>query len=119
MDQNLKVKLLARDLRNGNTRAVRAKRRRLRTGCACGGQMPRSARGMEGEYHSNCPLDQRWLKFAEIDYDDFRAPSPPVQLTMRLRHGLPSTLKSAARRDHCLNNKERDLHLIDLPMELQ
>ena len=29
--------------------------------------------GWEGEYHSNCPLDQRWLKFAEIDYDEFRS----------------------------------------------
>jgi hypothetical protein len=27
--------------------------------------------GGKGEY-SNCPLDQLWLKFAEIDYDDFR-----------------------------------------------
>jgi len=29
--------------------------------------------GWGGDYHSNCPLDQRWLKFAEIDYDDFRS----------------------------------------------
>jgi len=29
--------------------------------------------GWQGEYHSNCPLDQIWLKFAEIDYPEFRA----------------------------------------------
>jgi hypothetical protein len=29
--------------------------------------------GWQGEYHSNCPLDQRWLKFAEIDYGAYRS----------------------------------------------
>ena len=29
--------------------------------------------GWQGEYHSNCPLDQRWLKFAEIDYGTYRS----------------------------------------------
>ena len=34
--------------------------------------MPRRTLDLQGEYHSNCPLDQRWLNFAEIHYDDFR-----------------------------------------------
>ena len=29
--------------------------------------------GWEGDYLSNCPLDQRWLRFAEIDYKSFRS----------------------------------------------
>ena len=29
--------------------------------------------GWEGEYFSNCPLDQRWLTFAGIDYEEFRS----------------------------------------------
>src|SRR3954454_20848677 len=70
-----KVKLLARDLRDGKEfpRSPRA---------ALGGYVL-AARAVdkcravlvecEGEYHSNCPLDQRWLKFAEIDYDHFRS----------------------------------------------
>lgn len=28
--------------------------------------------GRQGEYLSNCPLDQRWLRFAELDYNAFR-----------------------------------------------
>ena len=27
----------------------------------------------QGDYLSNCPLDQRWLRFAEIDYQSFRS----------------------------------------------
>jgi len=26
-----------------------------------------------GEYHSGCPLDEIWLNFVEIQYDDFKA----------------------------------------------
>ena len=29
--------------------------------------------GTAGEYHSGCPVDQMWLDFAGISYDDFRA----------------------------------------------
>jgi hypothetical protein len=29
--------------------------------------------GRQGDYLSNCPLDQRWLRFAEIDYGSFRS----------------------------------------------
>jgi len=28
--------------------------------------------GWQGDYLSNCPLDQRWLRFAGIDYEAFR-----------------------------------------------
>src|ERR1700751_3456273 len=76
MDQNLeKVKLLARDLRNGK-QFPRSPRQTL-AGYVLAARAVDKCRavlvGWEGEYHSNCPLDQRWLKFTEIDYDDFRA----------------------------------------------
>src|SRR5204863_5584307 len=76
MDKNLeKVKLLARDLRNGK-QFPRSPRQTL-AGYVLAARAVDKCRavlvGLEGEYHSNCPLDQRWLKFAEIDYDDFRA----------------------------------------------
>ena len=29
--------------------------------------------GTAGDYHSGCPLDQMWLEFAGIGYDDFKA----------------------------------------------
>src|SRR2546423_9005959 len=75
MDKNLeKVKLLARDLRNGK-QFPRSPRQTL-AGYVLAARAVDKRRavlvGLEGEYHSNCPLDQRWLNFGEIDYDDFR-----------------------------------------------
>ena len=76
MDKNLeKVKLLARDLRDGK-QFPRSPRATL-AGYVLAPRAVDKCRavlaGWEGEYHSNCPLDQRWLKFAEIDYDEFRS----------------------------------------------
>ena len=70
-----KVKLLACDLR-GSKQFPRSPRQTL-AGYVLAARAVDKCRavliGWEGEYHSNCPLDQRWLKFAEIDYDDFRS----------------------------------------------
>src|SRR6266566_1067627 len=76
MNTNLeKVKLLARDLRDGK-QFPRSPRQTL-AGYVLAARAVDKCRavllGWEGEYHSNCPLDQRWLKFAEIDYDEFRS----------------------------------------------
>src|SRR5437867_3376351 len=71
MKENLeKVKLLARDLRDGKE-FPRSPRKTL-AGYVLAARAVDKCRavliGWEGEYHSNCPLDQVWLKFAEIDY---------------------------------------------------
>src|SRR5437667_8549229 len=76
MKENLeKVKLLARDLRNGKE-FPRSPRERL-GGYVLAARAVDKCRavlvGCQGEYHSNCPLDQRWLKFAEINYDAYRS----------------------------------------------
>ena len=69
-----KVKLLARDLRDGKgfPRSPRA----TLGGYVLAARAVDKCRAVlvdwQGEYHSNCPLDQRWLNFAEI-YGDFRA----------------------------------------------
>src|SRR6188474_2447290 len=69
-----KVKLLAPDLRDGKE-YPRSPRVTL-AGYVLAARAVDKCRavlaGCEGEYHSNCPLDQLWLKFAEIDYDAFR-----------------------------------------------
>ena len=75
MRENLdKVKLLARDLRNGKE-FPRSPRETL-GGYVLAARALDKCRadlvGWEGEYHSNCPLDQTWLKFAEIDYAAYR-----------------------------------------------
>src|SRR5260221_4205316 len=71
MKENIeKVKLLARDLRDGKS-YPRGPRETL-AGYVLAARAVDKCRsvlaGCEGEYHSNCPLDQRWLKFAEIHY---------------------------------------------------
>lgn len=35
--------------------------------------MPGRPRGWEGEYLSNCPLDQRWHRFAGVKYEAFKS----------------------------------------------
>lgn len=68
-----KVKQLARDLRKGPPRSPKE----TLGGYALAARAVDKCRavlvGWEGEYFSNCPLDQRWLSFAAIDYHEFRA----------------------------------------------
>src|SRR3954453_11818570 len=76
MRENLeRVKLLARDLRNSK-QFPRSPRETL-GGYVLAARAVDKCRavlaGCQGEYHSNCPLDQRWLHFAEIDYDAFKS----------------------------------------------
>ena len=75
MNENLEnVKLLARDLRD-DKQYPRSPRDTL-AGYVLAARAVDKCRavlvGWQGEYHSNCPLDQRWLKFAAIDYEAFR-----------------------------------------------
>ena len=70
-----KVKALARDLRDDKESPRRP--RETLGGYALAARALDKCRatlvGWQGEYFSNCPLDQRWLKFAEIDYGAFKA----------------------------------------------
>lgn len=70
-----KVKSLARDLRDDKM-SPRSPRETL-AGYALAARALDKCRatliGWQGEYFSNCPLDQRWLRFAEIDYGQFKA----------------------------------------------
>lgn len=70
-----KVKQQTRDLRD-DKEAPRSPREKL-AGYALAARAVDKCRaalvGWEGEYLSNCPLDQRWLKFAEIDYKGFKS----------------------------------------------
>jgi hypothetical protein len=76
MTHNLeKVRSLARDLRD-DKESPRKPRETL-AGYALAARAVDKCRavlvGWEGEYLSNCPLDQRWLTFAAIEYDAFRS----------------------------------------------
>ena len=117
-----KVKLLARDLRGGKE-FPRSPRATL-GGYVLAARAVDKCRAVlverQGEYHSNCPLDQRWLKFAEIDYDDFRSLIATGAADDEIAEWIGEHAKKRSRADIVAwNNKERDLRLSDLPAELQ
>jgi hypothetical protein len=123
MKQDLKkVKLLARDLRDGKE-WPRSPRETL-AGYVLAARAVDKCRavlvGTEGEFHSNCPLDQIWLKFAEIDYAAFRA----FVATGATDDAIAAWIgKHAKRRPRAeiiaWNNQQRDLRLSDLSLQLQ
>ena len=123
MKENLgKVKLLARDLRNGKD-FPRSPRETL-GGYVLAARALDKCRavlvGWQGEYHSNCPLDQRWLKFAEIDYNAYRLFVATGATDDEVAAWIGEHARNRSRADIAVwNNRERDLHLSDLSPELQ
>ena len=117
-----KVKLLARDLREGKE-FPRSPRETL-GGYVLAARAVDKCRAvlvdLQGDYHSNCPLDQRWLNFAEIDYGDFRALVASGATDGEIAAWIEKSAKKRPRAEIVAwNNKERDLRLSDLPNELQ
>ena len=123
MQENLeKVRLLARDLRNGKE-FPRSPRETL-GGYVLAARAADKCRavlvGWQGEYHSNCPLDQRWLKFAEIDYNAFKSFVGTGAADDEVAVWIGEHAKKRFRADIVgWNNKERDLRMSDLAPELQ
>lgn len=123
MRENLdKVKLLARDLRDGKE-FPRSPRETL-AGYVLAARALDKCRavlvGWEGEFHSNCPLDQRWLKFAEIDYKEYRSFVATGATDEEVAVWIGEHAKKRSRADIVVwNNKERNLSLSDLSPELQ
>jgi len=116
------VKLLARDLRDGKE-YPRSPRETL-GGYVLAARAVDKCRavlaGSQGEYHSNCPLDQIWLKFADIDYDAFRSFVATGATDDEVAAWIGEHAKKRARVEIILwNNKQRDSRLSDLPPETQ
>jgi len=123
MNEDLeKVKLLARDLRNGKE-FPRSPRETL-AGYVLAARAVDKCRavlaGWQGEYHSNCPLDQMWLKFAEIDYADFRAFVASGATDDEIAAWIGERAKKRPRTEIIAwNNKLRDQRLSETPAEMQ
>ena len=123
MNENLeKVKLLARDLRDGKN-YPRSPRETF-AGYVIAARAVDKCRavlaGVEGEYHSNCPLDQFWLKFAEIEYDAFRAFVATGAVDQEVETWITEHARTRSRAEIIVwNNRQRDLRLSEMPPELQ
>jgi hypothetical protein len=116
------VKLLARDLRDGKEfpRSPRATLAGYVLAARAVDKCRADLVGWIGEYHTNCPLDQRWLKFAEINYDDFRAFVATGATDQEIAAWIEKNAKKRPRAEIIAwNNRERDLRLSELPLELQ
>jgi len=117
-----KVKLLTRDLRDG--REYPRSPRETLGGYVLAARALDKCRavlaGCEGEYHSDCPLDQRWLKFAEIDYKAFRSFVATGATDDEVAAWIGEHAKKRPRAEIIIwNNRERDLRLSDLPAPTQ
>ena len=123
MKENLdKVALLARDLRDG--KAFPRSPRETLGGYVLAARALDKCRaalvGWEGEYHSNCPLDQTWLKFAEIDYMAFRLFVATGATDEQVAEWISKYAKPRSRAEIVVwNNRQRDQSLSDLSPALQ
>ncbi len=123
MKENLEmVKRLARDLRDG--KAFPRSPRETLAGYVLAARAVDKCRavlvGWQGEYHSNCPLDQRWLKFAEIEYNAFKSFVATGATDDEVATWIGEHAKKRPRADIVIwNNQLRDQRLSDLPPQLQ
>jgi len=123
LKENLtKVKSLSCDLRNGKEfpRSPRA----LLAGYVLAARIVDKCRavlsGWQGEYESNCPVDQIWLKFTGIDYGSFRAFVATGANDEEISSWIIAHAKKRTRADIVTwNNKQRETRLSDLSPQLQ
>ena len=117
-----KVKLLACDLRDGKEypRSPRVTLGGYVLAARAVDKCRAVLAGCQGEYHSNCPLDQVWLKFAEIDYNAFRS----FVATGATDNEIATWVRKHAKKRPRIeiikwNNKQRDMRLSEISTELQ
>jgi hypothetical protein len=123
MKRNLqKVKLLSRDLRPGK-QYPRSPRETLAGYVLAARALDKCRADLvkwRGEYHPNCPLDQMWLKFVEIDFDAFKAFAATGATDDAIAAWIGKHAKKRPRAEIIAwNNKQRELRLSDLPPNLQ
>jgi hypothetical protein len=117
-----KVKSLAPDLRSG--REFPRSPRATLAGYVIAARTLDKCRaviaGWEGEYHYNCPLDQRWLKFAQIDAAEYKSFIASGATDEEAATWISKHAKQSSRQEIIAwNNQQRDLRLSDLPLETQ
>ncbi len=122
MENLEKVKLLARDMRD-DKEFPRSPRETLGGYVLAARALDkcRSALvGLEGEYHSNCPVDKRWLDFAEIEYDAFRQFVATGATDDEVAEWISKNANPRPRQKIVVwNNQQRDARISDLPVETQ
>ncbi len=115
-----KIKLLAKDL----TREFPRSPRELLAGYVLAARCLDKCRAVlnnsQGEFHYNCPLDQIFLGFAEINAETFRDFVATGTTDSEVAEWINANAKKRARVEIIQwNNKQRDLRMSDLDPQIQ
>jgi len=115
-----RLKLLAKDLTNEYPRSPRETLAGYVLAARCLDKCRAALNGTQGEYHYNCPLDQIWLRFAAIDAEEFKNHVATGATDAEVAQWITARAKQRPRVEVVQwNNRQRDLHLSDLPPETQ
>lgn len=115
-----KIKLLAKDLTKEFPRGPREMIGGYVLAARCLDKCRAELNNSHGEYHYDCPLDKIFLGFAEIDAQKLKDFVATGATDAEVGDWIASNSKKRERVEIVQwNNKQRDLHLSDLPPELQ
>ncbi len=115
-----KIKLLAKDLAREFPRSPRETLAGYVLAARCLDKCRAVLNNTQGEFHFNCPLDQRFLSFAEIDAEKLKGFVATGASDEAVAEWIAANAKKRERVEIVQwSNKQRDLRLSDLPPELQ
>jgi hypothetical protein len=115
-----KIKLLAKDLTKEFPRSPRETLAGYVLGARCLDKCRAVLNNTQGEFHFNCPLDQRFLGFAEIDAEKLKNFVATGATDTEVAQWIAANAKKRERVEIIQwNNQQRDLRLSELPPQLQ
>jgi hypothetical protein len=115
-----KLTLLAKDLTKQYPRSPRDTLGGYVLAARCIDKCRAVLNGTQGEYHYNCPLDQRFLQFAEINAEELKAFVATGTTDEDVAQWIGEHAKKRARVEVIQwNNQQRDARLSDLPAPVQ
>jgi hypothetical protein len=110
-----KIRILAKDLTKEFPRSPRETLAGYVVVCRTLDKCRATLNGSQGEYHFNCPLDQTFLGFAEIDADQFKDFVATGATDAEVADWITKNAKERPRIEIIKwNNKMRELRLSDL-----
>jgi hypothetical protein len=120
MKNEEKIKLLAKDLSKEFPRGPRETLAGYVLAARCIDKCRAVLNGTPGEYHFACPLDQRFLQFAQINPEELKALVAAGSTDDEIGQWINAHAKKRSRAEVIQwNNQQRDLRLSDLPAEVQ
>ncbi|MEO6183996.1 MAG: DUF5069 domain-containing protein [Verrucomicrobiota bacterium] len=115
-----KIKLLAKDLTKEFPRSPRDTLGGYVLAARCLDKCRAVINNTQGEFHFNCPLDQRFLSFAEVDAEKLKSFVATGATDAEVADWITANSKKRERVEIIQwNNQQRDARLSDLPPPLQ